>query len=133
MRVNLVTFLLLAGTVVGCASNPPPAPPPMAMAPEPAPAPAPMMSGPADGVYKGMAELAADAPRRCHKMTATQTVHVRHGAFMLGGMRGKVGPDGGVMAPARHGMSLAGTVNNGTLDVTTMSRGCGYHYSLTRA
>ena len=131
MRAKLVMFCLMAGTVVGCASNPPP-PPPMAMAPEPAPMPAPApMAGPVDGVYKGMAELAADAPRRCHKMAATQTVRVRRGNFMLGGMRGRVGADGAVMASRSGGLS--GTVTGGTLDVTSTSRGCSYHYTLTRA
>ncbi len=136
MRLKIASFLLMAGTVVGCASNPPPPPPPMAMAPEPAPmppAPAPVMSGGTNGVYRGMAELAPEAPRRCRKMTAMQTARVRNGMIALGGMSGKIGPDGTITAAGRRGGGLTGTVSGNTADITTMRGGCSYHYTLTQA
>lgn len=130
MRLKLVTALMMAGAVVGCASNPPP-PPPVAMAPEPPPPP-PMVA-PMAGLYTGMAELAADAPAKCHKMTAKQSARVRNGMITLGAMRGKLGPDGSIMMAPHGGMTMTGTVNGNMADITTMSRGCGYHYSLTHA
>jgi hypothetical protein len=63
-------------------------------------------------------------------MPASASTRVRNNTFMLGGMRGKVGSDGSVMATPRHGSTMTGMLNNGTLDVTTMSNGCGYHYTL---
>ena len=132
MRMKLITALLMAGTVVGCASNPPP-PPPMAMAPAaPAPAPAPMAMGSADGMYKGMAELASDAPRRCAKMTRAQTVRVRNSAFTLMGMRAMIGPDGTISTTARRGGSLSGTASGSGLDMMAMKGTCNYHYTLTK-
>ncbi len=132
MRLKIATFLLMAGTVVGCASNPPP-PPPMAMAPEPAPMPAPApMMGAMDGMYRGTAELSPDAPRRCRKMGAT-TARVRNGMITMGGMSGRVGPDGAIMASGRRGGGLTGTVSNGVADITTNRGGCSYHYTLNHA
>lgn len=134
MRAKIITALLMAGTVVGCASNPPP-PPPMAMTPPP-PAPVaapPAAMGSSDGMYRGMAELAADAPARCAKMTRTQSVRVRRGAFTLMGMRGMVGPDGAITSTTRRNMSLAGTASGTTLDVTAMKGTCSYHYTLNKA
>ena len=131
MRMKLITALLLAGTVVGCASNPPP-PPAMAEAPA-APPPAPMAMGPVDGIYKGMAELAADAPRRCAKMTRTQTVRVRNSSFSVMSMRGTVGADGAVTTRATRGGSLSGTASGSGLDLMVMRGTCSYHYSLTKA
>ena len=89
MRMKLLPFLLLAGTVVGCASNPPP-PPPMAEAPAARRRrPLPSHSAPMAGIYKGMAELAADAPRGCAKMTRTQTSRVRGNSIVLTGVRAR--------------------------------------------
>ncbi|GAC1344741.1 MAG: hypothetical protein NVSMB18_22950 [Acetobacteraceae bacterium] len=131
MRLKIATFLLMAGTVVGCASNPPP-PPPMAMAPEPAPAPAPAPAPMAmDGTYRGMAELASEAPRNCRKMSATQTARVRHNMITLGGMRGRIGADGAITPVGRGGLS--GSVTGGTAEVTMMKGRCSYHATLTHA
>ena len=130
MRVKLITALMIAGTVVGCASNPPP-PPPMAMTPPPPP-PAPVAMGPVDGMYKGMAELASDAPARCAKMTRAQTVRVRRNSFALMGLRGTIGPDGTVTSPTRRGMSLTGTASPTGLDLMAMKGTCSYHYTLTK-
>ena len=131
MRTKLVTALLMAGTVVGCATSPPP-PPPMAMAPM-TPPPAPMMVGPVDGVYKGMAELATDAPKGCVKMTRTQTVSVKKSMFYMMGLKGMVGPDGAVTSTPRRGMSVMGTASGTGLDLTAMKGKCSYHYMLNKA
>ncbi len=98
MRMKLLPFVFLAGTVVGCASKPPP-PPPMVEAPPPPPPAAPVALGPVDGIYKGMAELASDAPRGCAKMTREQTVRVRGNSFVLNGVKGTIAPDGSITAP----------------------------------
>ncbi len=131
MRIKLITALLMAGTVVGCASNPPP-PPPMAMAPAPAPM-APAMTGPIDGMYKGMADLAADAPKGCAKMTRAQTVRVKNSAFSLMGVKATVGPDGAVTSMTRHMSSVSGTASGSGLDLMAMKGKCSYHYALTKA
>ena len=131
MRTKLLTSLFVAGLVAGCASNPPP-PPPMAEAP-PAPAPAPVPTGATDGTYKGTAELASDAPSRCHKMTSAQTVRVRNQAFAIAGLRAKIMPDGTIAAPAHRHDSLTGTANNNTLDMMLMQGKCSYHYTLSNA
>ena len=128
MRANIVACLIVAVGVAGCASTPPP-PPPMA-AVEPAPPPAPMPTGPVDGIYKGPVVSTDDSRASCRKMPATASARVRNNGFMLGGMRGKVGPDGSVMPMGRRGANMTGTLANGSLDVTTMSKGCGYHYTL---
>lgn len=133
MRTKLAMFLVLAGGVAGCASNPPP-PPPMAMAPEPAPmpAPAPMTSTSMAGSYTGTVEAGADNGARCRKMGSSATARVRGSAFMLGGMRGKVAPDGTLSSAARRG-SMTGTLTNGTLDATETMGSCTYHYVLNKA
>ncbi len=125
MRLKIASVLLLAGTVVGCASNPPPPPPP---APEPMPAPAPMspaVSAPMSGAYRGTAELAGSG-RACHAPRGTQTARVRNNTVMLAGMRGQIGPDGSVT-----GRGISGTVNGGTADLTVMRGRCSYHYTLS--
>ncbi len=133
MRTKLAMFLVLAGGVAGCASNPPP-PPPMAMAPEPAPAPAPAPMTPVSmaGSYTGTVEAGADNGARCRKMGTSATARVRGNAFTLGGMRGKVAPDGTVSSAARRG-SMTGTLTNGTLDATETMGNCSYHYVLNKA
>ena len=130
MRTKLITFLLLAGTVVGCASNPPP-PPPMAEAPPPPP-PAPVMAGPVDGIYKGMATLAEDAPRGCAKMTRTQTLRVRNNSFALMGVKAMIAPDGSITSAARRGTSVTGTASAGNLQLAAMKGKCSYSYALTK-
>lgn len=129
MRMKILTALMLTGTVVGCASNPPP-PPPMAEAP--APVPAPMMA-PVDGMYKGMAMLGDDAPRRCAKMTKPQTVRVKGNSFMLGGLKAMIGPDGAITAPSRRGVSLMGSASSTGLDLTSVKGKCSYHYTLAKS
>lgn len=131
MRLKLAACLFVAGGLAACASPSPP-PPPMAAA-EPAPPPAPMAMTPADGMYSGTVVSTDDSRSRCRKLPATARAQVRNGSFALGGVRGKVGPDGSVTGAGRRGMTLSGTFANGTLDVTTMGHGCGYHYSLTHA
>ena len=135
MRTKLAMFLVLAGGVAGCASNPPP--PPMAMAPEPAPmpapAPAPMTSDAMAGTYKGTVEAGADNGARCRKMGSSATARVRGNGFTLGGMRGKVAPDGTVSSAGRRGSGMTGTLANGTLDTTATMGRCSYHYVLNKA
>lgn len=126
MRLNLALFLLAAGTVAGCASNPPP-PAPMAMAPEPAPMPAPapvMMS--MDGVYKGTSEAVGTLGRGCARPGAVSTT-VRRNMFVLGGIHARVNADGNVHNTSRRGAMLTGTLSNGTMDVTTKAGRCSYH------
>ena len=130
MRSKLIVALLMAGTVVGCASNPPP-PPMMAAAPPPPPPPA--MMGPVDGTYKGMAELAADAPATCAKMTRPMTVSVRKNTFTMNTVRATVGPDGAVTSTMRRGMGVMGTANGSMLDLTSMRGKCSYHLMLNKA
>lgn len=132
MRMTVLPFLFLAGTVVGCASKPPP-PPPMAEAPPPPPPPAPVALGPVDGIYKGMAELASDAPRSCAKMRREQTVRVRGDSFVLNGIKGTIAPDGSITAPTRRGSSVSGTASATGLDLTSMRGKCSYHYTMTKA
>ena len=136
MRSKLAMFLVLAGGVAGCASNPPP-PPPMAMAPEPAPmpapAPAPMASDGMVGTYSGTVEAGADNGARCRKMGSSATARVRGNGFTLGGMRGRVAPDGTITSAARRGGSMTGTLANGTLDATETMGRCSYHYVLNKA
>ena len=129
MRSKFLATLLIAGTVAACASTPPPAPM-MAEAPPPPPPPAPVMMGPMSGVFRGTAELAADAPKSCHKMSAHQTVRVRNSMFYMAGLHAKIGPDGMVTAPKRHGTSLTGTASDGALDLMLMQGKCSYHYTL---
>lgn len=126
MRLNLAMFLLAAGTVAGCASNPPP-PAPIASAPEPAPMPA---AEPAvmsmDGVYKGTAEAVGRLGRGCARPGAVSTT-VRRNVFVLKGIRGRVSADGTVHNASRRGGMLTGTLSNGTMDVTTKAGRCSYH------
>ena len=133
MRTKLLTFLFMAGTVVGCASNPPP-PPPMAMADTtPAPAPAPAPVGPMMGKYTGTADQGTDLPRGCAKMTRPVSVTVGRGnAFTLAGIRGMVGPDGTISSRGRGG-SLSGSATGAGMDVTATKGKCTYHFMLTHA
>ncbi len=131
MRLKLAACLMMAGGLAACGSTPPPSVP--VAAAEPAPAPAPMAMMPADGTYSGTVVSTDDSRSRCRKLPATARAQVRNGMFMLGGVRGKVGSDGSVTAAGRRGMTMNGMFANGTLDVTTMGHGCGYHYSLTHA
>ncbi len=133
MRAQIAVFLVLAGGVAGCASTPPPPPAMAAVEPAPMPPPAPAMTGPVNGVYKGAVAATDDSSPRCRKMPAMATTRVRNDHFVLGGMPAKVGPDGSVMGTARHGATMTGMLANGSLDVTTMSHGCGYHYTLTHS
>jgi hypothetical protein len=124
MRLKIASVLLLAGTVVGCASNPPPPPPPP---PEPAPAPAPAVMAPTPGLYKGTADLSAPA-RGCHAPHGTQTARVRGMTITVAGLRGMIGPDGAVT-----GRSISGTVTGGSADLTVKRGKCSYHYTLASA
>ena len=134
MRTKLAMFLVLAGGVAGCASNPPP--PPMAMAPEPAPmaapAPAPMMSSGMNGMYSGTVEASADNGPRCRRMAPTASARVRGRNITMGGMRVIAGRDGS-LSGARRGPKVTGTIANGTIDATTMIGRCSYHYVLNKA
>jgi len=127
MRAKIAVFLALAGVVAGCASTPPVM---VAAEPAPMPLPAPMMTGPVAGMYKGPVVATDDSRARCHRMPATASTSVRNDSFVLGGLRGKIGSDGGVTSAGRRGATMTGMLNNGTLDVTTMNHGCGYHYTL---
>jgi hypothetical protein len=127
MRLKIASMLLLAGTVVGCSSNPPP-PPPMAPPPEPAPAPAPPPpAAPISGTFHGMAESANDASG-CRPPRGTQTARVRNNTITVAGLRGTIGPDGSVT-----GRGLSGTVNGGTADLSVTRGRCTYHYTLTNS
>ena len=125
MRLKIASVLLLAGTVVGCANNPPPPPPP-APEPAPAPAPAPTVSAPAAGTYRGTAEVAGDDVKGCKAPRGTQTARVRGTTITLAGLRGTIGQDGTV-----SGRNISGTVNGGNADVTVMRGHCSYHYTLS--
>lgn len=126
MRLKFASVLLLAGTVVGCASNPPPPPPPPAPEPMPAPAPmAPAAMAPMSGMYKGTAELAGEG-RGCRAPRGTQTARVRNNTITLAGMRGQIGADGAVT-----GRGISGTVTGGNADLTVKRGRCSYHYTLS--
>ncbi len=131
MRAQLVACLIVAASLAGCASPTPP-PPPMA-AVEPPPAPPPVMAMPADGIYRGTVASTDESPRRCRKMPMDASTRVHNNMFALHGMRGRIGSDGSVMARPHRGTSMTGMFSSGTLEVTTMSRGCGYHYTLNHA
>ncbi len=126
MRLNLAMFLLAAGTLAACGSNPPP-PAPMASMPEPAPMPAPapaMMS--MDGTYRGTSEAVGRLGRGCARPGAVSTT-IRRNVFVLKGIRGRVNADGNVSNMSRRGGTMTGTLSNGTLDVTTKAGRCSYH------
>ena len=130
MRMKVLSAMLLAATVAACADQaPPPAPP---APPPPPPPPAPMAMGPVDGTYRGTAELAADAPRGCARMTRPTTVRVRNNTFALGGMRATIGPDGSITAPTRRGMSVSGNASGNGMTVMTMRGRCSYTYSFSK-
>lgn len=131
MRTKILSFVLMAGTVVGCGSNPPP-PPPMAAAPEPMPMAAPAPMGPMAGRYTGTADMNADMPRGCAKMTRPMTAIVRGTTVSFAGVRGMIGPDGAVMSRGR-GAKLSGMATAAGMDVTLMKGKCTYHYMLTKA
>lgn len=130
MRLQLATFLLMAGTIAACSSNPPPPPPPPMAMNEPAPAmqaptpppPAPSMSG----VYRGTAEL-TDGGRRCRRMGAV-TARVRNNAITVAGARGRIGSDGAV-----SGRGLSGNVSGNAADLTLARGRCHYHLTLNQA
>ena len=128
MRLKFAACLIMGSGLAACAGPPPP---PMAAA-EPAPLPVAMAMTPPDGMYSGTVVSTDDSRRRCRKLPATARSQVRDGTFALQGVRGKVGPDGSVTGAGRQGMTMSGMFSNGTLDVTTMGHGCGYHYSLTQ-
>ena len=132
MHVKLAIFTVVAITVAGCASRSPPPPPMLAMEAPPPPPPAPVMAAPVDGMYRGPVMSTDDSRPRCRKMPATAQTRVRNNTFNLGGMRGRIGPDGAVTMAGRRGTTMTGMLANGTLDVTTMSGSCGYHYTLAR-
>lgn len=124
MRLKIASVLLLAGTVVGCASNPPP-PPPMAMAPEPAPMAAPMAPmAPMAGTYRGKGE--AQGSSSCRTPKGMMTARVRGNTIMVAGMRGMIGPDGTVT-----GKNLSGTVSGNMADVTVKRGVCMFEYKMT--
>lgn len=126
MRTKLLSLLFLAGTVVGCASNPPP-PPPMAEAPPPPP---PASIGPVDGMYKGMATLAADAPKSCAKLNKPQSVTVKNNTFMISGLKVMVAPDGTMTAAPRKGTSLTGKAFPGGMNFTLVKGKCSYDFAM---
>lgn len=131
MRIKLLTVALMAGTAVGCASNPPP-PPPMAPVADTTPAPAPVANGPMAGKYTGTAD-AGTLPRGCAKMTKPVSVTVRpNNTFTLAGLRGMVGPDGSISSRGRGG-SLSGSATSAGMDVTATKGKCSYHFMLTHA
>ncbi len=136
MRTKLATFLVLAGGVAGCASNPPP-PPPMAMAPEPAPmmAPAarPAARGANDGMYRGTVEAAADNAPTCRTMAPAATARVRGRSVTMGGMRATLNGEGALTGGGRRGPKVTGTLANGTIDANSMVGRCSYHYVLNKA
>lgn len=124
MRLKIASVLLLAGTVVGCASNPPP-PPPMAMAPEPAPVAAPMTPmAPMAGVYRGPGT--AQGSSSCRTPRGMQNARVRGNSITVAGMRGTIGPDGTVT-----GKNLSGTVNGNMADITVKRGACMFEYKMT--
>lgn len=123
MRLQLVTALLLAGTVVGCASNPPP--PPMAAAPEPMPAAAPPPPmAPMAGVYRGPGT--AQGSSACRNPKGMQNARVRGNTIMVAGQRGMIGPDGTVT-----GRNLSGTVMGNMADITVKRGVCRFEYKMT--
>ena len=133
MRAQIAMFLVAAGTIAGCASNPPP-PAPMAMDPAPmAPmTPAPVMAGAVDGMYRGTAEAAGTLGRGCAK-PGTVSTRVRNNTFVLKGIRARVNADGTVSNISRRGGTVTGTINGGTMDVTTTAGRCSYHVTATHA
>ena len=132
MRAQLAMFLVAAGTLAGCASNPPPPAPMADMTPvAPAPMTTPMM-GPVDGLYSGRAEANGTLGRGCAKPGAV-TTRVRNNTFVLKGVRARVNADGTVSAISRRGGTVSGTINGGTMDVTTKAGRCSYHVTATHA
>jgi|GEM_PF-3042264 len=135
MHTKLAMFLVLAGGVAGCASNPPP--PPMAMAPEPAPmaapmTPAPMMSGSMAGRYTGTVEAASTNGRRCRSMGPTASASVRGRNITMGGVRAVVSRTG-ALSGVRRGAKVTGTMSGDTIDAMATIGRCSYHYVLNKA
>lgn len=136
MHMKLAMFLVLAGGVAGCASNPPP-PPPMAMAPEPAPmaapmTPAPMMSDSMAGRYTGTVEAASSNRRSCRRMGPTASASVRGRSITMGGVRAVVSRTG-ALSGVRRGAKVTGTMSGDTIDAMATIGRCRYHYVLNKA
>ena len=140
MHMKLAMFLVLAGGVAGCASNPPP--PPMAMAPEPAPmaapmaapmTPAPMMSGSSmAGRYTGTVEAASSNRRSCRRMGPTASATVRGRSITMGSVRA-VASRTGALSGVRRGAKVTGTMSGDTIDAMATIGRCRYHYVLNKA
>ncbi len=133
MRAQIAMFLLAAGTVAGCAANPPPPAPMADMTPvaPPVMAPAPMM-GPVDGIYKGTAEAVGTLGRGCAKPGAV-TTRVRGNTFVLKGIRARINADGTISNISRRGGTVSGTIANGVMDATTVAGRCSYHVTANHA
>ena len=124
MRLKIASVLLLAGTVVGCASNPPP-PAPMPMAADPAPMaapPAPM--APMAGLYRGKGM--ASGSSSCRNPKGMMSARVRGNVITVAGMRGAIGPDGTI-----SGKNLSGTVMGNMADVTVKRGVCMFEYKMS--
>ncbi len=135
MHTKLAMFLVLAGGVAGCASNPPP--PPMAMAPEPAPmaapmTPAPMMSSSMAGRYTGTVEAASSNRRSCRRMGPTASATVRGRSITMGSVRA-VASRTGALSGVRRGAKVTGTMSGDTIDAMATIGRCSYHYVLNKA
>ena len=152
MRTKLLTFLFMAG-IAGCASNPPP-PPPM---PVTAAAPAPAPTGPVMGRYTGTVDENPNLPRSCTKIRRPVSVTVgRNSMFVLGGIRGTVGPDGTISSRGRISVpsgglrrgdtditssgatavssaSLSGSATSASMDLMLTRDNCTYHFTLNHA
>lgn len=133
MTAKYTLLAVLAAGIAGCARNPPP-PPPMAMAPEPAPMPAPpppaRMSS-VEGVYRGTSEAAGTLARSCRTPGPVTVRVLRNNTFTALGMRGRISPDGAISSTGRDS-TLSGTVQNGTMTLTTSGR-CAYTVNAAKA
>ncbi len=132
MRAQIAMFLIAAGTVAGCASNPPPPAPMADMTPVAPMAPAPVTMGPVDGTYTGMAEADGTLGRGCAKAGAV-TTRVRNNTFVIKGIRARVNADGTISNISRRGGTVTGTLANGAMDLMTKAGRCSYHITATHA
>ena len=137
MNVKYALFAVLAAGVAGCARNPPP-PPPMAMAPEPAPVAAPASApartssvGSVEGVYRGTSEASGTLARTCRAPGPVTVRVLRNNTFTALGMRGRIGPDGAISSTGSDS-TMSGTVQNGTMTLTTSGR-CAYTVNAAKA